>query len=104
MIENLSPAPDDFAFAVEHRDVEGDLRSLERPCSRLPRSSGDEFANRYAARFRLPQNQQRRIGILAKFDEIGGGAPPPPKVGKQDAQDAARLGVTVGQALSELFH
>src|SRR5260370_42070053 len=87
MIENLSPAPDDFAFAVEHRDVEGDLRSLERPCSRLPRSSGDEFANRYAARFRLPQNQQRRIGILAKFDEIGGGVRLPRKVVKTEGGD-----------------
>ena len=54
MIENLFPAPDDFAFAVEHCDIEGDARSIEHLRGRLPRSPGDEFANRDAALFRLP--------------------------------------------------
>jgi hypothetical protein len=37
MNETLSPAPDDLAFTVEYRDVEGDVRSIENLRRRLPR-------------------------------------------------------------------
>src|SRR5437868_11953919 len=45
----LSPAPDDVAFAVEHRDVEGDVRSLENLCSRVPSRLGNERSEEHTS-------------------------------------------------------
>src|SRR5947207_10799533 len=104
MTRSLSPAPDDVAFAVEHRDVEGDVRSLKNPCGRAPRRLGDELADRYPALFSLPQNQQRGIGVAAEFDEIGRGFGIPKQFGKPEMVDAAGLGMKIEQSLPELGH
>src|SRR5205807_124877 len=104
MTRSLSPAPDDVAFAVEHRDVEGDVRSLKNPCSRVPSRLGDELANRYPALLGLPQNQQRCIGVAAEFDEIGRGFGFPKQFGKPEMVDAAGLGMKIEQSLPELGH
>src|SRR5258708_14923206 len=104
MIKTLSPAPDDFAFAVEHCDIEGDLRSTENLRRRLPGSLGDELTDRYPALFGLLQHQQRRIGVAAEFYEIGRRLLFPQQFLNPDAVDAAGLGVKIEQSLSEFCH
>src|SRR5947208_6328631 len=104
MTRALSPATDDVAFAVEHRDVEGDVRSLENLCSRVPSRLGNELANRDAALFCLAQHQQRCIGIAAQFDEIGRRFRFLEEFGKPEVVDTAGAGVKIEQSLPELGH
>jgi hypothetical protein len=53
VIENRSPTPDDMALAIEHRDVEGDLRSIEYLRRRLPGRLGDELTGWNSVLFAL---------------------------------------------------